>query len=809
MEIRERIEVAFESWGHLVCRARWLVIALMVLLTVALGSGTVRLTYEMSTENFLDPDDPERASYDAFRSQYANEDTILLILHSERVFDFEFLEKLRSLHEDLENEIGIADEVTSLLNSRVTRGYEDELIVEELLERWPRNPAELAAVERLARENPVYRNTLISEDARFTTVTVRVTPVGLASQADALAGFEEEGAAPAAPPILQGEELIQVMEEIAAVVARHASDDFPIYVTGNPEMSYALLVSSQEDMTRFAGISILLIAVLLLGVFRRVSGVVIPMLTVILPLAATLGIMGMVGLPITPSTQQLPTFLLVVGVAGSVHLLTIFYRSLDGGRSREDAIAYALRHSGLPVVMTSTTTAGALGSMVFADLTPIVGLGIAAPTGVMLALVYSVVLLPALVAALPIRPRRSANAAAERSPIDRALAATGDFCTGRPKLVVAIWALLVAASIAGAVQLPLSHAPLEWFPEGHPSRVAAEVANREMKGLMPLEVLFDTGAENGLYDPEVMNRIERIQDFARGLRVNEMAPGQAISLVDILKETHRALNANDPAFYTVPQNRGLIAQELLLFENSGSDDLEELVDHQLRKARINLLVNYENGIHYLPFVREVEAGAREIAGGYGEVETTGLVKLWLRSITAMLTSTAKSYSVALLVIAPLMILLIGEIRMGLLSLIPNLAPIVIGMGFMQAFGIPFDMFTLMIGTIAIGVAVDDTIHFMHGFLRYHRRGASVPLAVHETLLSTGRALVITSIALCSGFFVQMLGTMISVQNVGLITGLMIATALLADLTLSPALVMLEVRREERRRGARESASAAR
>jgi len=810
MEIRDRIEIAFESWGHFICRTRWFVIALMALMTISLGSGMVRLTYETSTESYLDPDDPERASYDAFRRQYANDDSILLILHSEQVFDFEFLEKLRSLHEDLENEIEIADEVTSLLNARVTRGSEDELIVEELLERWPRNAAELAAVERLARENPVYRNTLISEDARFTTVTVRVTPAGLAPQADALAGFEEEGAAAAAqapPPILQGEELIALMERLAEIVGRHASDDFPIYVTGNPEMSYSLLVSAREDMTRFAGISILLIAALLLLVFRRVSGVVIPLLTVTLPLAATLGIMGVVGLPITPSTQQLPTFLLVVGVADSVHLLTIFYRSFDRGRSRQDAIAYALRHSGLAVVMTSATTAGALGSMIFADLVPIVGLGIAAPTGVMLALVYSIVLLPALVSVLPIRPRRSASAAAERSAIDRALAVTGDFCTGRPKLVVAIWALLVGASIVGAVQLPLSHAPLEWFPEGHPSRVAAEVANREMKGLMPLEVLVDTGAENGLYEPEVMHRIERLQDFARELRVNEMTPGQAISVVDILKETHRALNANDPAFYTVPQDRELIAQELLLFENSGSDDLEELVDSQLRKARVNLLVNYENGIHYLPFVREIEAGAGEIVGEYGDVETTGLVKLWLRTITAMLTSTAKSYSVALLVIAPLMILLIGEIRMGLLSLIPNLAPIVIGMGFMQAFGIPFDMFTLMIGTVAIGVAVDDTIHFMHGFLRYHRHGASVPVAVHETLLSTGRALVITSIALCSGFFVQMFGTMISVRNVGLITGLMIATALLADLTLSPALVTLEVRRERRRRGAKRSASA--
>ena len=316
--------------------------------------------------------------------------------------------------------------------------------------------------------------------------------------------------------------------------------------------------------------------------------------------------------------------------------------------------------------------------------------------------------------------------------------------------------------------------------------MAAEVANREMKGLMPLEVLVDTGVENGLHEPAAMKRVAEIQRFARGVRVGEMSPGQAISLADILKETHQALNANDPAYYAIPEDRELIAQELLLFENSGSDDLEELVDSQFRKARISLLVSYENGLEYLPLVRRVQAGASEIAGDHASVETTGLVKLWLRTITAMLTTTAKSYSVALLVIAPLMILLIGELRMGLLSLVPNLAPIFIGMGFMQAFGIPFDMFTLMIGTIAIGVAVDDTIHFMYGFLRSHRRGASVSLAVRETLLSTGRALVVTSIALSSGFFIQMFGTMISVRNVGLITGLTIVAALLADLTLSPA-----------------------
>jgi predicted RND superfamily exporter protein len=673
---RERIEARLEDWGRSVHRHPWRAIGVMLAVTLGLASGAADLRFEASTENYLDPADPERSSYQAFRRQFVNDDTILLILHSERIFSFEFLARLRALHEDLEREVPLVDEVTSLINARVTRGSEDELIVEDLLETWPRSQAELEAVARRARSNPVYTNLLLSEDARFTTVTVNVTPTGGTTPDEGLGGFGEDGAeegmAPASVeevPILEGAELIRVVERLSEVTERHASADFPIYVTGNPEMTYSLVASSRRDMAVFTWVSLLVIGALLLLVFRRLSGVCIPLLVVILPLTATLGLMGWVGLPLTPSTQQLPTFLLVVGVADSVHLLTIFYRRLDAEDDREDAIGHALRHSGLAVVMTSLTTAGGLGSLAFADLTPIAGLGIAAPTGVLLALLYSLVLLPALVAVLPIRARRSSRR--EPGTLDRALGGVGDFCTRRPRTVVATWAVLVAAGGWGAFQLSLAYKPLSWFPETHPTRVAAEVANREMKGLMPLELLVDSGAANGLHEPELLRRIDEVQHFARSLAVNGIRPGQAISLVDVLKETHQALNANDPAYYAIPGDRRLVAQELLLFENSGSDDLEELVDRGFQTARVTLLVNYEDGLLYLPLVREVEDGARRILGDRVEITTTGLVKLWLRTITAMLWSTARSYSIALLVIAPLMVLLIGELRLGLLSLVPN------------------------------------------------------------------------------------------------------------------------------------------
>jgi predicted RND superfamily exporter protein len=797
MPIRQQSEVAFERWGRTVCRHPWPIIVIMMLATAGMVAGMGKLRFEMSTEGYLDRDDPTRTGYEAFRAEFANDDMILIVLRSQKVFSFEFLEKLRRFHGDIESEVPLLADVSSLINARVTRGSGDQLIVEELLEHWPRDEAELAAVEARARANPVYTNVLLSEDGRTTTVTIKVAPMGGGELADLLGGFNEqavEQTTPELPPVLLDKELDAVMSSLLEVVERHRSDTFPIWVTGNPEMTHALARTARTDMTLFAGLTNVIIAILLFVFFRRLSGVLLPVLVVTLPLGATLGLMGFAGLPLTPSTQQLPSLLLAVCVGDAVHILAIFYRRLDAGGERHEAIVHALGHSGLAVVMTSLTTAGGLGSFIFADLAPIAGLGIAAPAGVMMALVHSTVLLPALLAVLPIRPRRGRQQGQSPSAIDRGLAALGDVCTSRPWWTVSAWCVLVGAAVYGIFQLELSYKPLEWFPRDHPSRVAAELANRELRAVMPLEVVLDTGETEGLHDPEFLRRVEALEQFALGVEAGGIAAGQAISLVDILKETNQALNENDPAQYVVPDDAKLIAQEFLLFENSGSDDLEQLVDRSFRKTRLSVLVSYDDGLRYLDFVREIERGADEIIAGHAVVETTGLVKLWVRSISALTSSTAKSYAVAILAIAPLMILLVGNARLGFLSLISNFAPILMGLGIMHWLGIPLDMFTMMVGSIAIGMAVDNTIHFMHGFRRYHEGGMPAPRAVNETLLSTGRALVITSLALSTGFFVQMAGTLTSVRNCGFIAGFTILAALLAALTLAPALVTLATSR---------------
>jgi hydrophobe/amphiphile efflux-3 (HAE3) family protein len=771
--------------------------ALSTVLLCAVGLPSLRR--DVSIESYLREGDPTRLAYDEFRDEFGNDETILLLLKHEKIFSLEFLERLRAFHRDLEEGLPSLDEVRSLLNARVTRGEGSELIVEDLFERWPNDDTELEMIRRRALRNPAYRNLLLSEDGGTTAITIRFIHGTYESEGSASDALDETfpgdisdegvpGVSASPPPMMQGEELNAVVQSLYGIMERHEAPGFRIYVCGGPPMTYEILRNMTKDMTVFTSVSNILIGALLLLLFRRFTGVFIPWLVVSLPLAATFGAMGLLGLPITMTTQILPSLLLAVCVGDAVHLLSVFYQQFDRGENKEDAICFALGHSGLAVLMTSITTAGGLFSFFFADLAPLRGLGIAAPIGILFALVYSVILLPALVAVCPIR-RRPAKAVKEGA-LDRVLVGLGDFSTGRPWLVVCSWSLIVAASLYGASQLHFSHAPHKWFAEEDPLRIGLTMANRELEGAFSLEVTVDTESENGLHDPDILNRLERMQVAAEAMSDGAASVGKAISIVDVVKETNQALNGNDSAHYVIPQNRELVAQELLLFEFEGAEELEDVVDSQFRKARMSLLVPYEDSLHYVRLIPQLQATFEEIMGDRAVVEFTGVVVLYGRTLSAMLSSTAKSYFVALLIIGPLMVILIGNLRMGLLSLIPNIAPIVIGMGVMYWMDYTLDLFTIMVGSIAIGVAVDDTIHFMHNYRRYHQRDGSVPVAVRLTLHSTGRALLITSSALAVGFFVFLLASMKNVHAFGFVTGLAIVAALLADLTLSPAFVTL-------------------
>jgi hypothetical protein len=793
---RQRLDHGFASLARSIVRRPWIALLTALVPVVLLAAQIPSVRFDTSTEGFLRADDPAMLDYEAFRGQFGRDELVLLALSPPRIFDFAFLERLRALHERLEEDVPHLEEVTSLINARATRGDEGELIVEELMEEWPESAEALERISSFALANPSYRNVLLSEDGRFTTVAIRtVSSSGLAEIDPLEAGFDDEdGSFEEAAGFLTDEENSEVVAAVAAIVEEFRSDDFPILMAGSPVVTDSVKGSMQRDMLRFIRLTILAVAVFLFALFRRVSAVVLPIVVVVLSLVSTIGLMAATGTALKLPTMILPSFLLAVGVGDSVHVLALFFRRLEHGASREECMVYALEHSGLPIVLTSLTTAGGLLSFAASAVAPIGDLGTFAPAGVMIALFLSLTLLPALLAIVPIRPARSAHSDEAEADgggrLDAVLAKIGDFATGRPWPIVSVSGLLAVVALVGASRIQVTHNPLEWLPESSPVRIATHTIDSAMRGSITLEVVLRGEAENTWYSVELLNQLEAVSRFAEEFSDGEIFIGRAFSLVDVLKEIHRALNENRPEYYVVPDERALIAQEFLLFENSGSDDLEDLVDPQFSQVRLTLKAPFVDAVAYSRTLATLEETLDQSFDDDIEIVLTGLMPLLFRTMSIVVESMIRSYLLAFVVITVLMMLLIGSVRLGLVAMVPNLLPIVLVLGLMGFLDLPLDMFTLLIGSIALGLSVDDTIHFMHNYRRYYAETGSSREASHRTLQTAGRAMLLTSLVLSTGFFIFTLSEMNNIFNFGLLTGLAIMLALVADFLLAPALMQL-------------------
>jgi len=793
--LRNRIEHQFAEFARKIYHHRFKTIFLMMIAIGALLSQLPTIVIDTSTESFLHKTDPALLAYNDFRDQFGRDEVVIVALKPKQVFDVNFLKTLAKLHTELEENVPYLDDITSLVNARNTRGEEDLLIVEDLLENWPETDEQLQAVKQRALSNPMYENMLISKDGTFTTIIIQTQSHSSTGQENEIMdGFEDfddtiQPPAGTERKYLTDEENTEVLQAVEKIVEKYQSDTLPIYLAGSPAVVHFLKEAMMSDMSKFMLLAVFTVSLLLYIMFRRITGVVLPMLIVILSLLSTISLMAIIGVPIKLPTEILPSFILAVGVGSSVHILAIFFQRLRKTKNKEESIVFAIGHSGLAVMMTNLTTAAGLISFANASVAPVAELGIFAGAGISLAFIYTIVLLPALIAVIPLSSKKTENLRKNNRIMDKMLESIGRFSTTHPKKILFVSFCITAIAFIGIFSIRFSHYPLKWLPETSEIRAATEKIDKELNGSLSMEILFKTNQENGLYEPELLNRIETAGNEFIKITNQEFFIGKAWSVTTLLKEINQALNGNEPAAYTIPQNKPLVAQELLLFENSGSDDLEDFVDSQFSMARLTLKVPFVDGMLFDPVEEEITDYLNK---NFSDVDfqITGLVALLAKTFNNTTTSMAESYLIALTVITLMMIILIGRIRIGLLSMIPNLVPIILMLGVIGWFGFPMDLFTMMVASIAIGLAVDDTIHFMHNFRRYYEQSGDPKKAVFETLHSTGRAMLVTTVVLSVGFFIYMFASMGNIIRFGFLTGFTILMALASDYLIAPALMVL-------------------
>jgi hypothetical protein len=768
------------KYGEWVVRWRWPVLIGSLLLIAVLGYFAARQHYYNPYEMWFLPDDPALVAYRQLTRQYGEDDFVIIAFRDAAgVFSNKALEAILDLTERLER-TPLMDKVTSITNyqyvqARVNAKGEEELVVDDLIERQelPLPAEELRRREQIALgEKPVIGSLLgapagAGMPATATAVVARVS-------------ISED----------QPENTVRVVESIRAVAreieARHG---YRLHVAGVPVVDHAFETFGRRETITFTSLLLATVAVLLGVAFRRARGVVLPCGVVILALIPALGIMALLGIWLNPLTTIMPQILITVGIAEAIHLVASFFDLRRRGLPRDAAVVETIEENFTACMITSLTTAIGFASLATATVLPMRELGIGATVGVVFAWFLSFTFLPAALAVWPDRrvgaePGEEAGGARARR-LDRVLEWFAHFVAARPGRVIAGMLALFAAIIVFAAQMRVETSYKNMFKPETELRQGLAFIEAHLGGSEDMEISVDSGRSDGVKDPAFLRKLETIQAFL----ASQPQASHTFSVLDILKRMNQVMHDDDPAFHRVPESAELSAQYLLLYTlSSRKEDLKDRIDVDDRWTRLSVRLRAQSSGETQTLGERVRRFLRE---RYPELtaNVTGKALLYTAMHEDMAANTIVSFATAFLPITLVLALVFRSLAVGVLSMIPNLLPILAVAGLMGLLRIPLDPGSAMVASVGIGIVVDDTVHFFSRYLGSRAAGASPPESVRRTLQEVGRPVIYTTFILALGFGLFVFSQFNFIAYFGQLATCVILLALSADLLLTPALLL--------------------
>lgn len=729
-------------------------LAVLLLVTAFFAWHAKDIRVDSSAENLLPLDDPERTYYDDVREEFGTEEILVVALFADDVFAPEALAGIRALSKELEALDGV-EEVVSLATARGIKMTDFGLETGRLMKKLPGTAEEAAAFRASVYENPLYEGLLVSKDGRAAGISVRFAPM---SDRDFIDGGYED--------------------RVREIVAGH-EDEFDFAIAGIPTLKVFGARYLEGDLIRFMPLSVLIVTLVLAYTFRTLRGVFIPLATVLVGVVWTVGFMVLVGTPINLGTVVLPPLLLAVGVAYAVHIMSRYYEEVEAGLPRRETIVATLAHIRLPVTVAALTTLAGFATFILTPIRAISEFGLYATFGLSAILLASFTLVPAALMLLSDPKRRQVHSAAAESAATRILGALGENAVKRRNLVLAGAAGLCLASFAGIAQLRVDTDFQGFFdPEG-PIRTAAARINDHLAGTQALAVIVEGGG------PQTVTKLEvlaAIRDLQRHL---EARPGvdKTLSIVDLLMRVRTVI---DPESDPFPESQGAVNQLLML---GSPRDYATALNADSSKASILVRTRLSGSTDIGHLVDAVHAFAKDHFPAGVKVRPTGTLVLLNRSADTLAWGQISGLWQVFVVLLLLMCLMFLSLRIGLLSLIPNIIPIVILFGIMGFAGIPLNISTTLIAAMAIGIAIDDTIHYLGTFSGELRHTGDQTRAMINATRSVGVPMVVTSVALAAGFLVLTLSNFAPVRDFGLLSAVTMVVALFSDLIITPAVLM--------------------
>lgn len=812
-------------------RRRWWVISFFVLFTLGLGFGLPKLKVDMTFDTWLDAGDSTLLDYQRFRYFFGSDEYMMIMFkpQGKEVFDADTLQKVKALEDALNKKrfekgspLNRITRIRTIISADFLESKGDTLKNRKFIGSAIPDNKQLAEIKKIAMAQRDFPGSWFSKDSQFGAILM-LTDYGARIQK-----LDEKGEAKPSTPEFDftetqnvkkdrnkipkmesadpsdymkfNEELGKVLKEqkwANPTVGEPPSPFMEYLIGGGPWVASFFMNIMTSQMGQIMGLSVLLIFITLAIAFRSLSAMIWPTLIIILSVIWTLGLVGLSNVTMTMMINIVAILNLTVGISSSVHILS-GYKYYLVTMDKRAALIKAYEKSGVSVMLATLTTFAGIMSMVVVPIVPIRNFAIAASLGIAFAYIGTIYLLPSLLtiwapgAAKDKKTGEKMQGLLERQ-LQRFITYIIRVTHDRPKAIIAIFSVIMLLSLTGYPRVIVDTNFLESIKPGYGFKETFETLDTHFGGTTNVEIIINTGKNDGLKDVTLLTAMDNLAQRAKKERPDFVA--KTTSLVNAVKDSNKNLINGKEENYKIPSDNQKLKQVLLMYDSADPESRKLFADDDWEKGRITLQVVNKSSFEYVDFLKQVEGWMNEYLEPVKKTNpeltyyATGGIPIMMRLTGFLTKSQIQSFGLALVIITVIMFLIYGTMRYGFIAMLPNIFPILLTVGVTGWFKIPLDSDTLLVLPIAIGIVVDDTIHFLTHYRGELLAGHGRLESIKTTLREVGQAMIFTSIILVTGFLIFLSSIYVPFRNFGLLSAIAISSALIADLFFLPALLV--------------------
>ncbi|TOM87466.1 RND transporter [Vibrio parahaemolyticus] len=750
--------------GNIPTKYSLLVLLATIFLIIVATIGGKNLYFRGDYDIFFDGTNKQLLAFDEIQTTFAKTDNLAIVIAPEDgdIFTPQTLSLIQKITVDAW-QVPYSSRVDSIANYQHTEAFDDDLLVEDLLySEYELTPERISKVKSIALSEPVLKSALVSEKGDVTVVNITVQ----------------------LPEMDKTAEVEEVVSSINAMIDRYqrAYPDVTFHKAGIIAMNHAFMTAAQDDSSTLVPTMLVVILVFLTIMLRSILSVIATLIVIIGSVMATMGISGWAGMFLSTATVNVPTLIMTLAVADCVHVIATMRQSMKNGFTKAQSIERSIALNFVPILITSVTTAIGFLMMNMSDSPVLRDFGNLSALGVMVACFLSVTLLPALLKLLPIHVKMETSQD-QKHVMDR----LGDFVVSQRR---ALLPLSVAVIVVCASLIPLNKVndeSVEYFGHRNEFRQAADFMEERISGMTNISIAIKTNESQGIAAPDFLNTIGEFSSWLR----DQPETDHVATLADVYKRLNKNMHGDDEAYYSLPQARELAAQYLLLYEMSLPYGLDLNNQINVDKSSIKMVLTVANlgSVELVDLENRIYQWFAEHAPQYQVVASSPSLMFAHIGETNM-ASMLSTLPITLVLISALLIFALRSVRLGLISLMPNIAPAVIGFGLWALISGEINLGLSVVVTLTLGIVVDDAVHFLSKYQRARREGQTAEQAVRYAFHTVGRALWITTVVLVAGFSVLAMSSFRLNADMGQLSAIVIFIALVVDFLFLPTLLML-------------------